>query len=78
VLSPTKVKIAVKEIEFLGAIIGNSKIKLQPHIIKKIVQFDNEKMKEKAGLRSWLGILNYARSYNLLAHLYLLLPCHAI
>jgi ribonuclease HI len=63
VLSPTKMKIAVREIEFLGAVIGDSKIKLQPHIIKKIVQFDNDKMKEKAGLRSWLGILNYARNY---------------
>jgi ribonuclease HI len=56
-------KIAVKEIEFLGAVIGNRKIKLQPHIIKKIITFDDEKMKEKAGLRSWLGILNYARNY---------------
>jgi hypothetical protein len=56
-------KIAVKEIEFLGAIIGNRKIKLQPHIIKKIISFREEKLKEKSGLRSWLGILNYARSY---------------
>ncbi|KAJ1685823.1 hypothetical protein LUZ63_017213 [Rhynchospora breviuscula] len=63
VLSPTKMKIAVQEIEFLGAIIGNRKIKLQPHIIKKIISFDEEKLKEKAGMRSWLGILNYARSY---------------
>ncbi|KAJ3708598.1 hypothetical protein LUZ61_012303 [Rhynchospora tenuis] len=63
VLSPTKMKIAVKEIEFLGAVIGNRKIRLQPHIIKKIISFDEEKLKEKSGLRSWLGILNYARSY---------------
>ncbi|KAJ4782008.1 polyprotein, partial [Rhynchospora pubera] len=63
VLSPTKMKIAVREIEFLGAIIGKSKVKLQPHVIKKIVSFDEEKLKEKAGLRAWLGILNYARSY---------------
>ncbi|KAJ4730477.1 polyprotein, partial [Rhynchospora pubera] len=63
VLSPTKMKIAVQEIEFLGAVIGNRKIKLQPHIIKKIISFDEEKLKEKAGMRSWLGILNYARSY---------------
>ncbi|KAJ4731119.1 polyprotein [Rhynchospora pubera] len=63
VLSPTKMKIAVREIEFLGAVIGNRKIKLQPHIIKKIISFDEEKLKEKAGMRSWLGILNYARSY---------------
>ncbi|KAJ4746297.1 polyprotein [Rhynchospora pubera] len=63
VLSPTKMKIAVQEIEFLGAVIGNRKIKLQPHIIKKIISFDEEKLKENAGMRSWLGILNYARSY---------------
>ena len=36
VLSPTKMKIAVQEVEFLGAVIGNKRIKLQPHIIKKI------------------------------------------
>jgi hypothetical protein len=63
ILSPTKMKIAVPEIEFLGAVISNQRIKLQPHLIKKIVQFDEEKLKEKAGLRSWLGILNYARNY---------------
>ena len=63
ILSPTKIKIVAREIEFLGAVIGNNKIKLQPHIIKKIVQFDNSKLKEKAGLRSWLGILNYTRAY---------------
>ncbi|KAJ4765223.1 polyprotein [Rhynchospora pubera] len=63
VLSPTRMKIAVREIEFLGAIIGRSKVKLQPHVIKKIVSFDEEKLKEKVGLRAWLGILNYARSY---------------
>ncbi|KAJ1687205.1 hypothetical protein LUZ63_018595 [Rhynchospora breviuscula] len=61
--SSTKMKIAVQEIEFLGAVIGNRKIKFQPHIIKKIISFDEEKLKEKAGMRSWLGILNYARSY---------------
>lgn len=63
VLSPTKMKIAVPEIEFLGAVIGKGKIKLQPHIIKKIVDFKEDAMKDKKGLRSWLGILNYARAY---------------
>ena len=63
ILSPTKMKIAVPEIEFLGAVIGNNKIKLQPHIIKKIAEFDENSLKEKRGLRAWLGILNYARSY---------------
>jgi ribonuclease HI len=63
VLSPTKMKIAVPEIDFLGAQINRGKIRLQPHIIKKIANFDIEQLKEKKGLRSWLGILNYARSY---------------
>ena len=63
ILSPTKMKIAVPEIEFLGAVIGNNKIKLQPHIIKKIAEFDENSLKEKKGLRAWLEILNYARSY---------------
>ncbi|KAG6489415.1 hypothetical protein ZIOFF_050684 [Zingiber officinale] len=63
VLSPTKMKIAVKEIEFLGAILGNRRNKLQPHIIKKIVSFNEEDLATKKGLKSWLGILNYARNY---------------
>ena len=60
VLSPTKMKIVVPEIEFLGATTGNHKMKLQPNIIKRVVDFDVEKVKTKVGLRSFLGILNYA------------------
>ncbi|KAL9270922.1 Polyprotein P3-like protein [Drosera capensis] len=62
ILSPTKMKIAVHTIDFLGITIGERKIKLQPHIIKKISDVSQEQLKEKKGLRSWLGILNYARS----------------
>ncbi|KAD3068983.1 hypothetical protein E3N88_36863 [Mikania micrantha] len=62
VLSKTKMKIAVKEIDFLGATIGDRKIKLQSHIIKKIADFRDEDLMTLKGLRSWLGILNYARS----------------
>ncbi|KAL9268697.1 Polyprotein P3-like protein [Drosera capensis] len=36
ILSLTKMKIAVQTIDFLGVTIGEGKIKLQPHIIKKI------------------------------------------
>ncbi|GKA52523.1 hypothetical protein Tco_0745838 [Tanacetum coccineum] len=36
VLSLTKMKIAVPTIDFLGAVIGEGAVKLQPHIIKKI------------------------------------------
>ncbi|GKE27976.1 ORFIII-like polyprotein [Tanacetum coccineum] len=62
VLSPTKMKISVSTIDFLGAVIGEGTIKLQPHIIKKIVNFNEEELKTKKGLRSLLGILNYARN----------------
>nr|AOV63232.1 polyprotein [Sugarcane bacilliform virus] len=63
VLSPTKMKIGTRQVDFLGATIGNSKIKLQPHIIQKIIDMKDEELKEVKGLRKWLGILNYARSY---------------
>ncbi|GKG33938.1 hypothetical protein Tco_0434097, partial [Tanacetum coccineum] len=35
----------------------------EPHIIKKIVNFNEEELKTKKGLRSFLGILNYALKY---------------
>ncbi|GJZ78470.1 Orf y [Tanacetum coccineum] len=51
VLSLTKMKIAVSTVDFLGAVIGEGTIKLQPHIIKKIVNFNEEELKTKKGLR---------------------------
>ncbi|XP_074560821.1 uncharacterized protein LOC141817011, partial [Curcuma longa] len=63
ILSPTKMKIGVSEIEFLGAVLGNNKIKLQPHIITKIADFQEKELLSKKGMRSWLGLLNYARNY---------------
>ena len=63
ILSPTKMKIAVEEIEFLGGVIRNSKVKLQPDIIKKVTEVKREELKTVKGLRSWLGLLNYTRSY---------------
>lgn len=62
VLSPSKMKVAVSEINFLGVTLGNRKIKLQELFIKKIVNFD-EVLQTVKGLRSFLGILNFARSY---------------
>nr|AYR16591.1 ORF3 [Taro bacilliform CH virus] len=63
ILSSSKKKIAVPTIDFLGATIGNRKIKLQEHIIKKIADYPEKELLNTKGLRSWLGILNYARSY---------------
>ncbi|GJT43783.1 hypothetical protein Tco_0952498 [Tanacetum coccineum] len=37
-------------VDFLGAVIGEGTIKLQPHIIKKIVNFNEEELKTKKGL----------------------------
>ncbi|GJU21609.1 hypothetical protein Tco_1154951 [Tanacetum coccineum] len=56
-------KIAVSTVNFLGAVIREGTIKLQPHIIKKIVNFNEEELKTKKGLRSFLGIFNYARNH---------------
>ncbi|GKC93566.1 hypothetical protein Tco_1159008 [Tanacetum coccineum] len=56
-------KIAVSTVDFLRAVIGEGTIKLQPHIIKRIVNFNKEELKTKKGLRSFLGILNYARNH---------------
>ncbi|GKB87504.1 ORFIII-like polyprotein [Tanacetum coccineum] len=55
--------IAVSTVDFLGAVIGEGTIKLQPHIIKKIVNFNEEELKTKKGLRSFLRILNYAQNH---------------
>ncbi|QAX91646.1 ORF3 [Codonopsis vein clearing virus] len=63
VLSPTKMKIACTEVDFLGAKITGGKVSLQAHIIKKIAQVDDKDLQSLKGLRSWLGVLNYARNY---------------
>ncbi|KAG6509930.1 hypothetical protein ZIOFF_027938 [Zingiber officinale] len=56
-------KIGTPVVEFLGATIGPSTIKLQTHIISKITYFKESELETIKGLRSWLGLLNYARSY---------------
>ncbi|KAG6499442.1 hypothetical protein ZIOFF_039230 [Zingiber officinale] len=63
ILSPTKMKIGSSTIEFLGATIGQSRIKLQAHIITKVADFSKKELQTTKGLRSWLGLLNYARAY---------------
>ena len=49
-------------IEFLGTKIGNGKIKLQPHISKKVLEF-SDKIDETKELQQVLGLLNYARPF---------------
>jgi len=62
IVSKAKREICKNFIEFLGTEIGNGTIKLQPHISKKIQDFPN-KMEDIKTLRSFLGLLNYARSF---------------
>ncbi|GKC33417.1 hypothetical protein Tco_1040711 [Tanacetum coccineum] len=56
-------KIIVSTVDFFGVVIGEGIIKLQQHIIKKIMNFNKEELKTKKGLRSLLGILNYAQNH---------------
>ena len=49
-------------IEFLGVIIGEGKILLQPHISKKILTFP-DKIEEIKELLKFLRLLNYARPF---------------
>ncbi|KAJ9546379.1 hypothetical protein OSB04_018922 [Centaurea solstitialis] len=44
-------------------IISEGKLKLQQHIIKRIVDFDEETLKTKKGMKSFLGVLNNARTH---------------
>ncbi|WAK97196.1 polyprotein [Fatsia badnavirus 1] len=63
VLSPTKMKMGIKTVDFLGVQIQDGRVQLQEHILKKIAKFGPAQYKEKKDLRSWLGLLNYARNF---------------
>jgi len=62
IISKSKIEVCKNHISFLGAEIGNGKIKLQPHIAQKIIDFP-DRMEDIKTLRSFLGLLNYARGY---------------
>lgn len=62
IISKSKMTLFKKNIEFLGSEIGNGKIKLQPHISKKILEYP-EKFETLKEIQGFLGLLNYARPY---------------
>ena len=62
IVSKKKLKLFKTQIEFLGFELEDGKIKLQEHIIQKINNFPN-KLEDLKTLQSFLGLLNYARSY---------------
>ena len=62
IISKKKMVLNKPHIEFLGMELGDGKIRLQPHIVKKILEYPN-KLEDTKQLQSFLGILNYARMY---------------
>ena len=62
IISKSKMQLFQQTIEFLGVIMGNSKILLQPHISEKFLTFP-DKIEEAKELQKFLGLLNYARPF---------------
>jgi hypothetical protein len=62
ILSKKKMEICKEKINFRGHEIGEGKIYLQDHIMKKILQFPDA-MNDKKIIQQLLGIINYARNY---------------
>ena len=62
IISKSKMQLFQHTIEFLGVIIGNGKILLQPYISEKILTF-LDKIEETKELQKFIGLLNYARPF---------------
>ena len=62
VVNRKKISLFKNQIELLGLELENGKVKLQEHIVQKINNF-SDKLEDLKTLQSFLGLLNYARSY---------------
>jgi deoxyuridine 5'-triphosphate nucleotidohydrolase len=62
IISKKKTELCKTYINFLGVNIGEGKIKLQPHISKKILDMP-DKLETLKELQTFLGLLNYARPF---------------
>ena len=49
-------------INFLGVILGEGKVKLQPHIATKVLDMP-DKLDNTKDLQKFLGLVNYARNF---------------
>lgn len=56
-----KIELCKTCINFLGVTLGEGKIKIQPHITKKILEMP-DKLKTLKELQSFLGLVNYAKT----------------
>ena len=61
-LSKKKAEIMKHMIEFLGSIINETRIEMQPYISEKIYLFPN-KLESKEQNQRFLGCLNYAEGF---------------
>lgn len=59
---PKKFQVCQKEIEFLGVVIRNGKIYMQPHVIEKISNFP-DKLESKEQCMRFLGCVNYVSKH---------------
>ena len=50
-------------INFLGVIIGESQIEMQPHIAEKALGLPDNYHNNLKGLQRFLGLLNYVRQF---------------
>jgi hypothetical protein len=63
IISKKKMKLEQTKIDFLGLEIEtNGKIKLQPHIAQKLIEFPND-LSDTKKLQQFLGVLNYTRNF---------------
>ena len=62
IISRKKMELCKNSINFLGVVIGDGRIKLQPHIAKKVLEMP-DKLDKTKDLQNFLGLLNYARAF---------------
>ena len=62
VVNRKKINLFKNQIELLGLELENGQVKLQERIVQKINNF-SDKLEDLKTLQSFLGLLNYARSY---------------
>ena len=62
IISKKKMELCKTYINFLGITLENGKVKLQPHIAKKVLEM-LDKLEKTKDLQKFLGLVNYARNF---------------